>query len=327
MRKLIVGVAAILALRLGPALAGDYPDKTITLVTPYAVGGGSDLLTRVLAEGLAKALGGSVIVQNSVGAGSIIGSTQVADANPNGYTLLLNHVGMATAPALYRHLKFDPVKSFAPVGMFAETPMAIVAAPAFPPNNMTELVAYVRAHPNEVSIASSGMGSATHLCAMLFQQAVGTNVTIAQYKGSGPALLDVQAGRVNLLCDVTASISAHIKAKDVKAYVITSEKRLPSLPDLPTGAEVGMPTLNVTAWYGLYAPAATPQPIIERLSAALKTATQDATVDKQLKLMDSTAFDPSQATPDALREKLSAQIALWGPVVTAALKDASKNPN
>ncbi len=324
MRRMIASVLVASALMLGPGKAADYPDNTITMVTPYAVGGGSDLVTRVLAEGLSKALARSVIVENTVGAGSIIGSKQVADASPDGYTLLLNHVGMATAPALYKHLKFDPIKSFEPVGLFAETPMAIVAGKDFAPNTMKDLAAYVRAHGDSVTFASSGMGSATHLCAMLFQQSVGTNVTIVQYKGSGPALLDVQAGRVDLLCDVTASISAHIKGGDVKAYVITSEKRLATLPNLPTGAEVGMPKLNLTVWYGLYAPAGTPAPIITRLSTALQGATQDPTVKTQLASMDTAPFDPSQATPAALRSKLASQIDLWGPIVTQALKDGQK---
>lgn len=202
--------------------------------------------------------------------------------------------------------------------------MVIVSGKGFAPNTMKDLADYVRAHGDSVTFASSGMGSATHLCAMLFQQSVGANVTIVQYKGSGPALLDVQAGRVDLLCDVTASISSHIKAGDVKAYAITSEKRLATLPDLPTGAEVGMPKLDLTVWYGLYAPAGTPAPIIARLSSALQVATQDPTVKTQLASMDTAPFDPSQATPAALRSKLASQIALWGPIVTQALKDGQK---
>lgn len=324
MRLCLVCTAA-LALLPGPARSGDYPDRPVTVVTPYAVGGGSDMLTRVLAEGLANALGSTVIVENTVGAGGVIGSAQVANASPNGYTLLLNHVGLATAPALYPNLKFDPVTSFEPVGLYAETPMAIVSGPAVPAGNMAELVAYVRSH--KATFASSGMGSATHLCAMLFQQTVGADMTIVQYKGSGPALIDVQAGRVDLLCDVTASISAHIKSGDVKAYVITSQKRLPTLPELPTGAEVGMPKLNVTAWYGLYAPARTPKPVVSRLSAALQAATQDPIVLRQLAIMDSTPFDASKATPDALRAELASQIALWRPIVTDALKEARSTAN
>lgn len=301
-----------------PAAAGEFPERPITLVTPFAPGGGSDLVTRVLAESMTRSLGQQVIVQNFAGAGGIIGSQHVANAAPDGYTLLLHHTGLATAPALYKKLGFDPVESFADVGLFADTPMIIVSSNTLPAKNMKELVEYVHKNKEKVTFASSGMGSATHLCAMLFQQAVGEHVTMVQYKGSGPALLDVQAGRVDLLCDVTASMAKYVTAGSVRGYVLTAEHRLPTLPDLPVSKEVGMPDLNVSAWYGLYAPAGTPAPVVQRLSRALAEANRDPQVEKRLREMETTLFAPAQATPEALRERLTSQIALWTPIIKAA---------
>jgi tripartite-type tricarboxylate transporter receptor subunit TctC len=325
MRKLIVGTAAVLATFFGSAAAQDaYPSKPITLVTPFAVGGGSDILTRVLAEALRKQLNQTVVVQNVVGAGGVVGSEQVANAAPNGYTLLLHHIGMATAPALYKDLRFDPMKSYEHIGLFADTAMVVVAAKTFAPNNMKELVDYVKKNKDKVTFASSGMGSATHLCAMLFEQTLGENVTMIQYKGAAPALLDVQGGRVDLLCDVTAGITSQIQAGAVKAFVLTGSKRLETLPNLPTSAESGLAGLNVSAWYGLYAPAGTPKAIIARLSVALQGATQDPAVAAQLAKMETTLFDPKLATPEAHRERLSSQIRLWTPIIQKAQQDAKK---
>jgi tripartite-type tricarboxylate transporter receptor subunit TctC len=323
MRKLLLAASTFLALVLGPAQAQEaYPHKPITLVTPFAVGGGSDILTRVLADALRKNLNQTVVVQNVVGAGGVVGSEFVAKATPDGYTLLLHHIGMATAPALYKDLRFDPMKNFEHIGLFADTPMVIVSGKDFGPNNFRELVEYAKKNKDKVTFASSGMGSATHLCAMLFEQNVGTKFTMIQYKGAAPALLDVQGGRVDLLCDVTAGITSQIQGGAVKAFVLTGDKRLESLPNLPTSAEAGMPGLNVTAWYGFYAPAGTPKPIIDRLSQALQSATQDPAVAAHLARMETTLFDAKLATPAAHRERLAAQINLWRPIIQEAQKSA-----
>ena len=291
-----------------------FPSKTVTLVTPFAAGGGSDLLTRVLADAMRKSLGQTVVVQNIVGAGGVVGAQSVAQAKPDGYTLLLHHIGMATTPALFKSLQFDPQHSFEPVGLFADTPMVIVGGKDFAPDNMKQLVEYVKEHKDKVTFASSGEGSATHLCAIMFQTLVGTKVTMVQYRGAAPALLDVQAGRVNLLCD-TASIAPHIHSGSVKAYVLTSTKRLPSLPNLPAAAELGMDGLSISAWYGLYAPAKTPTAVIDRLSAALRGATQDPPTQERLAKMETLSFEPAQANPEALRNHLSQQVKLWTNII------------
>jgi len=262
------------ALLAGSAMAQDgYPAKPITLVMPYAVGGGADLMARALADSMRRTLGQPVTVANIVGAGSTIGSRQVAQSAPDGYTLLMNHIGLSTAPALFKNLQFDPVKGLEPIGLFSEIPMLVVAGKGFPPNNARELADYLRKHQDKVTVASSGMGSGTHLCAMLLEKAVGAKVTMVQYKGSAPAYQDIITGRVDLMCDSTGGSVAQVKGGNVKAFVVTGSKRLTSLPDIPTPSEVGLNELSLmTVWYALWAPAGTPKPIIDRLSGALQAA-------------------------------------------------------
>jgi tripartite-type tricarboxylate transporter receptor subunit TctC len=295
-----------------------WPSRTLTLVTPYAPGGGSDLVTRVLGEALRRQLGQTVAVQNVSGGGGNIGAQTVARAAPDGYTLLLHHIGIATAPALFANPGFDPLTSFAAVGLFADMPMLLVGSKELPANTMAELLAHVRAQREAVTFASSGQGSATHLCAILFQQLAGANVTMVQYRGAAPALADVQAGRVQLLCDVTAGIVPYVQSGAVKGYVLTGRQRLASLPNLPTTEELGLQAMDISAWFGLYAPAATPRPVLARLSAALLAATQDPETRTKLAQMDTLPFAASEATPAAHRQRLAEQVAQWNRVIHAA---------
>jgi tripartite-type tricarboxylate transporter receptor subunit TctC len=225
---------------------------------------------------------------------------------------------MATAPALFQNPGFDPVASFEPVGLFADMPMILVGNRDLPASNMTELLALVRERGDAVTFASSGQGSATHLCAILFQQLAGRNVTMVQYRGAAPALTDLQAGRVQLLCDVTAGIVSHIQSGAVRGFVLTGTRRLSSLPQLPTTEELGLQRMDISAWFGLYAPAGTPRPVIQRLSAALQAAVQDPEMIARLTQMDTLAFAPAQATPEALRTRLAAQVAQWNEVIRTA---------
>ncbi|MBV8391931.1 MAG: tripartite tricarboxylate transporter substrate binding protein BugD [Alphaproteobacteria bacterium] len=295
-----------------------YPNRPITLITPYAAGGGSDYLTRVLAEGLHQYLHEVVLVQNVGGAGGAIGSMQAARAKPDGYTLLLNHIGMATIPLLYKKLNFDPLASYEFIGLFAEAPMVILARKEFGPKSFAELVAYAKANKGKLTMASSGMGSATHLCALLFQEALGIPITMAQYKGAGPALIDVRSGQVDLLCDLPTTTSSLIRNGDVRAYVLTATRRMASLPDVPTATEVGMPSLSVGAWYGFYAPLGTPRPVIEILNKALRATMQDPAVAQQLEKIETYLLPLDQATPEAHRAKLASQIELWRPIIEKA---------
>ena len=317
MRKLALFLLCMLAGL--PALAQEaYPNRAITLVTPYPPGGGSDFLTRLLAEALRTRLKETVVVQNISGAGGAVGSMQAAKAKPDGYTLLVNHIGMSTIPLLYKKFEFDPLAAYEFIGLFAEAPMVMLARKDFAPKNFAELVAYVKANREKVTMASSGMGSATHLCGMLFQEALGVPLTMVQYKGAGPAVIDVRSGQVDLICDLPTTTSSMIRSGDLRAYVLTAPKRMASLPDVPTAAEVGMPSLDIGAWYGLYAPKGTPQPIIEILNQALRSVVQDETVAVQLDKIETYLLPLGQATPEAHRRKLASQIELWRPIVEKA---------
>jgi len=200
----------------------------------------------------------------------------------------------------------------------------LVASKDFSPNNIDELLAYFKKNKKDITFASSGMGSSTHLCAMEFEKAANTQVTMIQYKGAAPATIDVQAGRVDLLCDVTAGgIVAHIRSGELKAFFVTGDRRLDTLPNVPTASEAGLKELTqVSAWYGLYAPAGTPKPIIERLSKALQAVTRDPAVAERVAKLETTLFEPRQAVPEALREELASQVALWKPLLEKALAGA-----
>lgn len=319
--KLLSALALMGLVLLQPAAAQDaYPSgKPVTLVTPFAAGAGSDILTRILADFFRRELNHQVIVQNVTGAGGTIGARFVAQAAPDGHTLLLHHVGLSTAPALYKDLGFDPLKSFEPIGLFANSPYLLLSRKSFPASSFKDVVDYVRKNTDKVNFGTAGVGSGGHLCALLFEQALGVKVTQLQYKGAALALQDVLGERVDLMCDSPPPLMSHIQAGNIRAYVVMGGRRLDSLPQLPTASEAGMETLDrMSIWYGLYAPAGTPQPVIERLSRALQAANRDPQVIAQLAKLETAIFEPQQATPAALRQQLSSQIQLWTPIIQKA---------
>jgi tripartite-type tricarboxylate transporter receptor subunit TctC len=318
MHRIAALAFAALAAAIPAAAQEAYPSHPITLVVPYAAGGGSDFLGRVLAEGLRTRLNETVVVQNVGGAGSVVGSMQVAKAKPDGYTLLINHLGLSTVPALYKKLNFDPLASLETIGLFAEAPMVILARRDFAPQTFAELVAYAKANRDKLTMASAGMGSVTHLCAMLFQREIGVPLTVVQYKGAGPAVIDVRSGQVDLICDLPTTTSGLIRSGDLRAYVLTAPKRMKTLPDVPTAAEAGMPGLDIAVWFGLYAPKGTPQPIIDTLAKALRSTVQDPAVAAQLEKNETNIEPADQATPQAHHAKLAAQIELWTPIIEKA---------
>jgi tripartite-type tricarboxylate transporter receptor subunit TctC len=318
MLRFIVVLAALLAAPW--ALAQEaYPGrKQITLVTPFPAGGGSDILARVLAESFRKILSTQVVVMNVAGAGGTIGSAQVARAAPDGYTLLLVHIGMSTAPALYKDLPFDPMKSFEHVGLYAEAPKLVMGRRSLPPNNAQELVAYLRQQKEKINFATAGVGSAGHLCALLLEESLGVRFTQIQYKGGAPAMLDVLGERADLFCEIPPPLYTHIKSGALKAYMHASEKRMATLPDLPTSQEAGAAQFRMSVWYGLYAPLGTPKPIVDRLSQALQEAVRDPGAKAEMEKLGIVPFEPSQAVPAALKQHLQAQIDLWTPIIKKA---------
>jgi tripartite-type tricarboxylate transporter receptor subunit TctC len=314
-RGLLLGAVFALSAMTATAQTADFPKKPVTIVVPFAAGGPSDTITRVVAEAMGRDFGQRVLVQNYGGAGGTVGSNRVVQAAPDGYMLLMHHTGLATAKALYKNLPFDPQKDLAPIGMVSDGPMAITARKGFPPNTLKELIAYLQQQQNKVSYASAGIGGASFLCGLLLGQRIGVNFNQIAYTGTGPAYTDYIAGRVDMLCDLTTGTAPLIKSGDIKGYALTAEQRAPVLPDLPTATEAGLPHFDVSVWYGLYAPAKTPAPIIDRINKALRAALLDKGVSEKLASTGSIVAPPDQVTPDALRAKLKQQIEQWTPII------------
>ncbi|RZU31531.1 tripartite tricarboxylate transporter substrate-binding protein [Blastococcus saxobsidens] len=300
------------------AAAEGYPEDDITFVVPFSAGGPTDTVTRLVAEPMAEELGGNVVVQNVEGAGGTIAAGQVAAANPDGYTVLMHHIGMSTAPSLYADLPYEPLEDFKTVGLVTEVPMTIVARSDFEPGTMEELVEYVEQNAEDVTLANAGIGAASHLCGLLIQEALGVKLTEVPYEGTGPALQDLVAGEVDLMCDQTTNTTGQIQAGQIKAYAVTTPERVESLPDLPTTEEAGLEALQVGVWHGLYVPAETPDAIVEKLSAALKVALADQNVIDQLAELGAAPSSEEDATPDAHMEQLESQIELWRPIIEEA---------
>ena len=301
----------------GTAMAQDYPTKPITVVVPFAAGGPTDTVARLVAEVMSQDLGQQVVVQNVGGAGGTLGAGQVATAANDGYTLLLHHIGMSTAPTLYRSLPYDPTKDFATIGLVTSVPMTLVARKDFEPTTMAELLAFVKANGENITYAHAGIGSASQLCGMLLMNAVGAQMTTVPYQGSGPAMTDIIGGQVDLICDQTTNTTSQIQAGEVKAYGVTSPERLGNLPDLPTTAEGGL-DLQIGVWHGLYAPAGTDPAIIARLETALQTALANETVISRFAELGTVPVTAAEATPAALTETLTSQIDLWRGIIEAA---------
>jgi tripartite-type tricarboxylate transporter receptor subunit TctC len=263
-------------------------------------------------------LGQQIIVENVGGAGGTLGAGRVAKAEPDGYTLLLHHIGMATSVSLYHSLPYNPRESFAPIGLVTEVPMTLVGRADFPPKDAKELISYVKENKDKVTYANAGIGAASHLCGMLFMREVGAQVTTVPYKGTGPAMTDLIGGQVDFMCDQTTNTTNQIKAGKIKAYAVTTSQRLTVLPDLPTTQEAGLPGVQVSIWHGLYAPKGTPNEVIQRLTAALQKALKDQNVVKQFAELGTTPVGESQATPEALAAKLDSEINRWAPVIKEA---------
>jgi tripartite-type tricarboxylate transporter receptor subunit TctC len=311
-------VAAMVILPLGAAVAQDYPNRPITVVVPFAAGGPTDTVARLTVEGMTKALGQQVIVENAPGAGGTIGATRVARAAPDGYTLLIHHIGLATAASLYRKLAYDTKTAFAPIGLLTEAPMTFIGRPNLEPNSFRELVAYAQKNGDKVSYANAGLGAASHLCGMLFMQAINKQLTTVPYKGNGPIMNDLLGKQIDLTCDQATNTTGPITAKQVKAYAVTTKARLSSLPDLPTADEAGLKDFEVSVWHGIYAPAKTPASIVQKLSAALQVALKDPKVVERFQMINTDPVGDAKATPDALQRVLVSEIDRWAPIIKDA---------
>lgn len=310
----------------GGAWGQTYPDRAVTLVVPFAASGPLDMLSRTMVVAMGKYLKRPVIIENIAGAGGTVGAAHVARATPDGYTMLVYHVGMATSPALYRNLPYEPLRDFEFVGEITDVPMTLVARSDFPARDVKELLAHLKANPGRVRYAHAGAGSGSHLCGLLFTGAAEVDVQTVVYKGTGPAMGDLLAGKVDLMCDMTTSATPQILAGKIKSYGVTTPRRLPTLPDVPTLQESGLKDVDVAMWHALYLPRGTPRPVVDKMVAALQFALQDAGLKALFKELGTEPVPLARATPQYMRKHLMSELDRWSAVIKGAGEFASLDP-
>ena len=317
-RFLVLAAAAAAVLAQAQTFPGSKP---ITIVIPFTAGGPTDRVARDLAEAMRKPLGASSItVDNAAGAGGSIGANKVAKANPDGYTLLLHHIGMATMPTLVRNIPFKVETDFEYLGLINEVPMTLIGKPSLPGSSYKELSAWIAQNKGKINLGNAGVGSASHLCGLLLQNAMQTEMTTVPYKGTAPAITDLIGGQVDLMCDQSTNTSNPIESKKVKAFAVTSMSRLktPLLKDLPTLNESGLKGFEVTIWHGLYAPKGTPADVQAKLNAALRTALKDPEFIKKQEALGAVVVHDKRTEPSEHKKFVQAQIAKWSPMIKAA---------
>ena len=322
MNRLLCLVASLgLSVGLMSAAHAAYPEKPVTVVVPFAAGGPTDKVARDLAEVLRKHLNNqSVIIENVGGAGGTLGAAKVAKAAPDGYTLLLHHIGMATAPALYRNLPYKTLDDFEYLGMVNDVPMTLVGRSTLPATSFSDLRKWIDANKGKINLANAGLGAASHLCGLLFQQSVAVDMTTVPYKGTGPAMTDLIGGQVDLMCDQTTNTTAQIEGGKIKAFAVTSTKPLttPALSKLPTLDSQGLKGFNVSIWHGLYAPKGTPKAVQDQLNAALRNALKDPEFIKRQEALGAVVVTDTRLAGAEHKKFVEAEIGKWGPVIKAA---------
>jgi tripartite-type tricarboxylate transporter receptor subunit TctC len=300
------------------ASAQEYPTRQIVMVIPFAAGGPTDTVGRHIAQLMTKNLKQQVIVENTAGAGGTVASNKVAKAKADGYTILLHHIGMSTAPALYRQLPFNPLTDYEYIGQVADVPMTLIAGKKLAPATFKEFMTYLKANHAKMTYGNAGLGAASHLCGLLFMTAVNTDVQAVSYKGTAPAMTDLIGGQIDFMCDQTTNTTGHIQQGLVKAYGVTSAKRVASLPNIPTLQEQGLKDFEVVVWHGIYAPKGTPKPALDKLNAALRAAVTDPAFKEAMEKLGSNPVPAEKVTPEALQRHLKAEIAKWTPIIQKA---------
>ena len=298
--------------------AQEYPTKTVVIVVPFAAGGPTDTLGRHLGQVLSRSLKQQVLIDNTVGAGGTIAVAKVSKARPDGYMILLHHIGMSTAPALYRKLPFNPLTDFEYIGQVADVPMTVIARKELPPDNFKDFIPYISQNRAKLNYGNAGLGAASHLCGLLLLSSLQTDVQTIPYNGTGPAMAALLGGQIDFMCDQTTNTTGQILSGGVKVYGVTSSKRVPSLPFVPTLQEQGLKNFEVVVWHGLYAPKGTPQPVLERLNSALRAAVQDKGFREALAKLGSVPVPLDRATPQSLQLHLKAEIDKWTPIIRKA---------
>ena len=317
MKKLLLATVASM---LATAAFAEYPEKPVTIVVPFAAGGPTDKVARDLGDVLRQKLGQPVIIENVGGAGGTLGAAKAAKSAPDGYTLLLHHIGMATSPALYRSLPYKTLDDFEYVGMINEVPMTVVGRPTLPANNMAELLKWLEQNKGKINLANAGLGAASHLCGLLLQQSLKIDMTTVPYKGTAPAMNDLLGGQVDIMCDQTTNTTGQIEAGKIKAFAVTTPKRLhtPALAKLPTMDEAGVKGFNVSIWHGLYAPKGTPKAALDKINTALKAALKDPEFIKREEALGAVVVSDARVNGADHKKFVEAEINKWGPVIKAA---------
>jgi tripartite-type tricarboxylate transporter receptor subunit TctC len=312
-------VASILLACTGIARA-EFPEKSVTLVVPFAAGGPSDKIARDVAEALRRRLNQAVVVENVGGAGGTLGAAKVANATADGYTLLVHHIGFATAPTLYRKLAYKGIDDFAYLGLINEAPSTLIGRTTLAAKNFAELRQWIATDPSKVNLAHAGVGSASHLCGLMFQSALKTEMTTVPYKGTGPAMTDLIGGTIDLMCEQATNAVPQIEGGKVKAFAVTSKERMkqPALAALPTLSEAGLPDFSVTVWHGLYAPKNTPTSVLAKLNEALRGALKDPELIKRQEALGITVVSDARVEPAAHRKFVEGEVARWAKVIQAA---------
>jgi tripartite-type tricarboxylate transporter receptor subunit TctC len=313
MRKSFVAaaLAAILGLSV-PAQAQNFPDRPITMVIPFAVGGPTDVLGRVVAQRMSEVLGQQVVVENVGGAGGQTGARRVVDAKPDGYTILLGTVGtQAQGQTLYKKPLYNAVTDFAPIALIADVPIALIARKDFPADNLKDFIAYAKANAGKMTFGSAGAGSATHLGCVVANMVMGTDIVHVPYKGTGPAMQDLQGGRIDFLCEIVSTAKPQIDGGTVKAIAIMTKDRSPALPGLPTAEEQGTKGMEAYTWNALFAPKDTPAPILKKLAEAANQVMETPAVKQRLESLGAVIVAPNRRSPEYLRDFVKAEIDKW----------------
>ena len=320
-RSLLAAAAAAIPLALAAPAAlraqQPFPSRPITIVVPFSAGGPTDVISRIVAEGMAKDLGQPVVVENVTGAGGTIAAGRVASARPDGHTLMMHHIGHASAATLYRKLPYNVLESFAPLGLVSDAAMTLVARPDFPASDLAGFMAEIKKQGDKLSLAHSGLGAANHLCGMLLQHTAGTALTGVVFRGSAPAITDMMAGRIDVFCDQATNTASFLREGRIKGYAETLPERVPGL-DLPTTTEAGQPTLIMSTWHGLYAPRGTPPEVQERLSTAIRAALKEERLRQRFGELVTAPATEERATPNFHRRFLAEEVARWRPIIQAA---------
>jgi tripartite-type tricarboxylate transporter receptor subunit TctC len=313
----LIGLAAMLAIASpAGAQAPNYPQRPIKLIVPFAAGGNTDIIGRLIAPPMSEALGQQVVVENRAGAGTVVGSEAAAHAAPDGYTILLTTIAHAVNPALYKKLPFDPVKDFEPIGLVAKVPVVLVVHPALAATDLKSLIALLKSKPGSVNYASAGAGSVQHLAGEWFKYKAGVDIVHVPYRGSGPAVQDLVAGQVSMMLEPVPTMQQHIQGGTVRAIAVANETRVPTLPQVPTMAEAGLPDFVAYTWFGLFGPGKLPEPIIAKLSAAIATSLANPALREHMEKIGAEPVD--RPTPAGLKTFLAAEMDRWIPIVKAS---------